>query len=88
MKEELTEIAERLKKYTFRNSDKLLIPVQVIVKALEDAFKKGEEKVVKDIEEIKENLKYPNSATEGERILMKQIINIFGDKIKNGPSRD
>ena len=43
MKEELIEIAEGLSKYKFRNSDKLLIPNQVIVKALEDAFKKGEE---------------------------------------------
>lgn len=43
MKKELVEIAEGLKKYLFRNSEKLLIPTSVIVKALEDAFKKGEE---------------------------------------------
>ncbi len=43
MKKELIEIAEGLNKYKFRNGEKLLIPVQVVVKALEEAFKKGEE---------------------------------------------
>ena len=50
MKEELTEIAEGLSKYVFRNSDKLLIPNQVIVKALEEAFKKGKESTIKSKE--------------------------------------
>ncbi len=84
MKEELIEIAKELSKYTFRNSEKVLVPIPIMVKALEEAFKKGEEKVIKNIDEIKENLKYPSSATNAERILMKQIVGIFRDKIKNG----
>ena len=43
MKEELIKIAKELHKYKFRNSEKVLVPVQVMVKALEDAFKRGED---------------------------------------------
>lgn len=74
---------EELKKYIFRNTDKLLIPNQVMVEALKDSFNEGVERVKKDIDKIKEDLKYPDSATESERILMKQIVNIFADKIKS-----
>ena len=51
MKEELIKIAEELHKYKFRNGEKVLVPIPVMVKALENAFKKGEESMEKIVEE-------------------------------------
>lgn len=73
---------EELKKYIFRNTNKLLIPNEIMVKALKDSFKEGVEKIKKDIDNIKEDLKCPSSATESERVLMKQTVNIFANKLK------
>jgi len=74
---------EEFKKYIFRNTEKLVIPNQIMIKALEDSFKEGIEENKKHIDNIKENLKYPDSATESERILMKLIVEIFADKLKS-----
>ena len=42
MEEELKIIADEFQKYKFRNSERVLVPILVIVKALEEAFKKGD----------------------------------------------
>ncbi len=87
MEEEITKIAKELSEYNFRNTNRLLIPSQVMLKALKDLLKKSIEKTKKDINKVKESLKYPSSATEGKRILMKQIVDIFESKINSEISK-
>jgi hypothetical protein len=41
MKEELNEIAVRLNKHKFRNSEKLLVPIPKVAEALDEAFEEG-----------------------------------------------
>jgi len=51
MEEELIEIADGLHQYKFRNSEKVLVPIPIMVKALEEAFVKGAESVEKIVDE-------------------------------------